>query len=55
MNHVIDVEKQVECEAMSRKFMELSPQQRRDTLMFMAGLSVAQATAQTAQPDGKSA
>lgn len=55
MNEFINAEKQQECEAMSRKFMELSPQQRRDTLMFMAGLSVAQATANAIQPDSKSA
>lgn len=50
MSDIIHIEQKTEAEDMARQFGELSPQQQRDTLMFMAGLAAAQATAQ-----GKSA
>lgn len=51
MSDIIHIEAKQEAEDMVRQFVELSPQQQRDTLMFMAGL----AAAQTAAKDVKSA
>ena len=52
MNDIIHIEQQQEAENIARQFAELSSQQRRDTLMFLAGMAAAQAAQ---QQNGKSA